>query len=101
MAKEIGEALTRSISDLAVSHKDAGIPIETHLTEGLPHERIIAVAEEVGAELIVMGTHGRTGLAHLLVGSVAERVVRASPIPVLTVPSSKGNFRARNDGGRG
>jgi|RhiMethySRZTD1v2_1073278.scaffolds.fasta_scaffold22451_2 nucleotide-binding universal stress UspA family protein len=46
---------------------------------------IVTHARELGADLIVMGTHGRTGLAHLLIGSVAERVFRTSPCPVMTV----------------
>jgi nucleotide-binding universal stress UspA family protein len=47
------------------------------------HECIVAAAAE--ADLVVIGTHGRTGLKHVLLGSVAERVVRLSPVPVLTV----------------
>jgi nucleotide-binding universal stress UspA family protein len=42
-------------------------------------------AGDAGSDLIVLGTHGRTGLAHLLIGSVAEKVVRKSPVPVLTI----------------
>jgi universal stress protein A len=52
---------------------------------GLPAAAIIDYAIATGAGLIVMGTHGRTGLAHLLMGSVAEQVVRSAPCPVLTV----------------
>jgi nucleotide-binding universal stress UspA family protein len=52
---------------------------------GTPVEQILAVAKESQADLIVMGTHGRRGVAHLFMGSVAERVVRTSPVPVLTV----------------
>ncbi len=54
---------------------------------GVPWEQILAVAAEVRADLIVMGTHGRRGIAHAIMGSVAERVVRLSAIPVLTVRS--------------
>lgn len=50
---------------------------------------ILQVAEEVGADLIVMGTHGRRGLSRALLGSVAETVVRHAPLPVLTVRGSK------------
>jgi nucleotide-binding universal stress UspA family protein len=50
-------------------------------------EGIVAYAGEAGADLIVLSTHGRTGLAHLLIGSVAERVVRHAPCPVLTMRS--------------
>lgn len=54
---------------------------------GVPWEQILGVAAEVRADLIVMGTHGRRGIAHAIMGSVAERVVRLSAIPVLTVRS--------------
>ena len=53
---------------------------------GVPWEHIVAVAVEVGADLVVTGTHGRHGVAHAFYGSVAERVVQESPIPVLAVP---------------
>ena len=52
---------------------------------GTPAEAIVNFANATGTSLIVMGTHGRTGLAHLLMGSVAEQVVRTAPCPVLTV----------------
>ena len=63
------------------------------LVRGDPWEQILAVAEERRADMIVMGTHGRRGLSHLLLGSVAERVVRTSPIPVLTVAFVGGQRR--------
>jgi nucleotide-binding universal stress UspA family protein len=56
---------------------------------GTPAEEIVRFADARDADLIVMGTHGRTGLAHLVMGSVAEHVVRAAPCPVLLVRSSK------------
>lgn len=52
---------------------------------GVAWEQILAVAAEARADLIVLGTHGRRGFAHAMMGSVAERVVRLSPVPVLTV----------------
>ena len=57
------------------------MPVRT----GVPFLEIIRYAKELEIDLIVLGTHGRTGLAHVLLGSVAERVVRKSPCPVLTV----------------
>jgi nucleotide-binding universal stress UspA family protein len=57
---------------------------------GHPAEAIVHVARERNADLIVMGTHGRTGLQHVLLGSVAEKVVRLAPCPVMTV-RFKGN----------
>src|SRR5229473_4269720 len=59
--------------------------VETKLVEGNPAREILRAAREIKPELIVMGTHGRTGLSRLLMGSVAEEVVRKSPFPVLTV----------------
>ena len=53
--------------------------------EGTPRSVILEVAREIGVQLIVMGTHGRTGLTHVFFGSVAEHVVRHSRVPVLTV----------------
>ena len=55
------------------------------LKVGVPWEQIMASVAEVQADLIVMGTHGRRGVAHALLGSVAEKVVRVSQVPVLTV----------------
>ena len=55
------------------------------LIQGVAYDEIVKKAKEESADLIVMGTHGRRGMRHLLMGSVAERVVRAAPCPVLTV----------------
>jgi len=55
------------------------------IVAGLPYEQIIKMAEEKSADMIVLGTHGRTGLDHVLFGSTAEKVVRKSNVPVLTV----------------
>jgi len=63
------------------SLKDA----ERRLVQGIPAARILEVAQATGARLIVMGSRGRTGLPHLLLGSKAERVVQMSPIPVTIV----------------
>jgi nucleotide-binding universal stress UspA family protein len=60
-------------------------PAETRIQEGSPRELILQVASDVEADLIVMGTQGRTGLARVLLGSVAEYVVRHSAVPVLTI----------------
>lgn len=60
--------------------------IKTFVEEGLPHEVILKVAREWNADMIVLGTHGRTGISHLIMGSVAEKVVRHSEIPILIIP---------------
>jgi nucleotide-binding universal stress UspA family protein len=62
-----------------------GVPTATHVLTGQPAHTIVEHARTGGFDLIVMGTHGRTGFSHLFVGSVAERVVRRAPCPVLTV----------------
>jgi nucleotide-binding universal stress UspA family protein len=59
--------------------------IDRVVESGVPHTQILDHADQHGVDVIVMGTHGRTGLSHYLIGSVAERVVRQSPVPVLTV----------------
>jgi nucleotide-binding universal stress UspA family protein len=64
---------------------DAAINYEFIIADGEPGEEIVRVATERDCDLIVMGTHGRTGLSRLLMGSVAERVVRRAPCPVLTL----------------
>ena len=63
------------------------LQVDTAVLSGTPYLEIIKKARQSGADLIVMGTHGRTGVTHLLMGSVAERVVRMSHCPVLTVRS--------------
>ncbi|MEF8856237.1 MAG: universal stress protein [Haloplanus sp.] len=69
---------------------DEEVPVETAVVEGKPSREIVRYAEEVGCDLIVMGTHGRGGIDRLLLGSVAESVVRASSIPVTTIPVGNG-----------
>lgn len=61
--------------------------VEATLLQGSPSEEIVRCAKERKSDLIVMGTHGRKGINHFLIGSVAERVVRMAPCPVLTMRS--------------
>jgi universal stress protein A len=62
---------------------------------GTPYKRIVDKAEAEGVDMIVMSTHGRTGLAHMLIGSVTERVLRRAPCPVLAVPAPRRIKRLR------
>ena len=75
------------LADLAARVAKDGVTASTFIRVGKPEDEIVKFAEENKIDLIAMGTHGRTGLAHLLVGSVAERVVRTSKCPVLTIRS--------------
>lgn len=68
-----------------VAARAAGIVVSAQALMGAPAEEILRLAETGRYDLVVMGTHGRTGLRRLLMGSIAEAVARRSPIPVLTV----------------
>ena len=78
-----GKEAVHQVEKLA---KDAGVNFEMTVAEGNPGSEIIGYAEKSGMDIIIMGTVGRTGLDRFLLGSVAEKVVRNSKIPVLTVP---------------
>jgi len=73
------------LRDLAERLGRDGVSAEVFVRVGKPADEILRFAEEHGVDTIVMGTHGRTGIRHLLAGSVTERVVRTSPVPVLTI----------------
>lgn len=75
-----------AVDALAAEVRKEGVDVTTRVTEGSPHEEITRRAVDGPFDLIVMGTHGRTGLRHFLIGSTAEKVVRTSKVPVLTVP---------------
>lgn len=64
----------------------ASFKLSTRLLSGNPAATVLKVLQEGKHQLLVVGTHGRTGLRHMLLGSVAEKLVRLSPVPVLTVP---------------
>ena len=75
----------KQLAKRLVKAKAAGVRARGFLLEGVPHEQIVRIAKSRRADLVVMGTHGRSGLAKLFLGSVAGRVVAAAPCPVLTV----------------
>ncbi|WP_333649085.1 universal stress protein [Candidatus Binatus sp.] len=85
------------LEKLAQERIPATVRYEMVVTSGDPAERVLETARGLDADLIVMGTHGRKGLGHLVLGSVAERVVRESPIPVLTVHSTARVRKAARD----
>lgn len=78
----LGRALDEAGKQLAASSR---VKVDTALLQGVPFAEIIRFARESSYDLIVLSTHGRTGLRHALLGSVAEKVVRKAPCPVLTV----------------
>jgi universal stress protein A len=87
-AREIGPPLKRLEEVVASRIGRRRVPVQCRVVVGYPIAAILDAARD--ADLIVMATQGRTGLAHLLIGSVAERVVRHSSTPVLTVHAGRG-----------
>jgi nucleotide-binding universal stress UspA family protein len=85
LLKEGKEAL-KQVETLA---KDMGVAFESVVTEGNPGSEIISYAQSAGMDIIILGAVGRTGLDKFLLGSVAEKVVRSSKIPVLTIPRER------------
>ena len=75
----------KELGALAAKAKKAGVRVRSLLFEGVAHEQIVRAARSKRADLIVIGTHGRTGLAKLFLGSVAGRVVSSARCPVMTV----------------
>lgn len=75
----------KELADCVAKRKESGVQIVPMLKQADAREAILEAAEEVSADLVIMGTHGRRGIARALIGSVAEAIVRASPVPVLTV----------------
>ncbi|MFC5134850.1 MULTISPECIES: universal stress protein [Haloferacaceae] len=79
------EDADEAVAQVAALAEGTDVAVETSVVEGSPGREIVRHATDAGCDLIVMGTHGRGGIDRLLLGSVAERVVRRSPVPVLTV----------------
>jgi nucleotide-binding universal stress UspA family protein len=77
--------LQKQLDEITERTRKRGLETESQLLRGVPHKEIVRFAQDQEADLVVMGTHGRAGIEHILLGSVAERVVRTSPIPVVTV----------------
>ena len=115
VAYEYARALNARVHVLHVTLPDAGkkhldnlkelkgefppdVPVVTAVESGSPATQIVRYAERCGADLIVLGTHGRTGVSRVLLGSVAERVVRTASCPVLAVPvRARRSERAREE----
>lgn len=90
-AKSLGEMIRENAEAemtefLAACKIAEEIEVSHHLESGEPASTILRVADKTGAQLVIVGTHGRTGVRHLLLGSIAEKLVRLSHVPVLTVP---------------
>jgi nucleotide-binding universal stress UspA family protein len=80
------------LAELARTAEEKNVKVHTEVCQGTPYEEIVRVAKEEEVELIVIATHGYTGLKHFMVGSTAERVVRVAPCPVLIVREGERDF---------
>jgi len=89
--EQVREESQKSLREFVAKHlKD--LPVETAFLDGRPFVEIIRYAREKDVQLVVIATHGRTGLKHALFGSVAEKVVRKAPCPVLVVRRDEREF---------
>jgi nucleotide-binding universal stress UspA family protein len=80
-----------AVGEIADQARDAGIEtIRTAVVQGVPHRAILEYVDDEDIDVVVMGTHGRAGLDRYLLGSVTEKVVRLSDVPVLTVRMADG-----------
>lgn len=81
--RELGEEIIDDSSDIAAK---AGYDVRTAVASGSPHKEIVQHADDVGADILVMAPHGRTGVKRLIFGSVTEWVIRNTNIPVVSIP---------------
>ena len=91
------ERAVKQLEKIIMKNDGAGIEISAEVDVGNPAEKILEAIEKFNIDLVVMGTHGRTGINLALIGSVAEKIVRQSPVPVTTVKAT--GFR--KEGARG
>ncbi len=85
LEEEITAGAEKMMEQFCRQHFSGFDNYEYLIQPGIPYQEIISVAQDKSADMIVLGTHGRTGLDHVLFGSTAEKVVRKSTLPVLTV----------------
>jgi len=92
LVDDMERAARQQLEEVVPEAWDSELQVVRVLRRGSPFVEIVRYAKEQDVDLIVMGTHGRTGIAHMLLGSVAEKVVRKAPCPVLTVRSPEHEF---------
>jgi nucleotide-binding universal stress UspA family protein len=85
VAARLSDTATEALNKTVESYQGRGVPVDGLLREGMPSEEINAAAEQLDADIIVIGTHGRRGLARALLGSVAETVIRTAHRPVMSI----------------
>ena len=86
LTPEWRQELLRSVEAFATKDGSDAVPMTFEVAEGFPAHEVVAAARRAAVGLLVVGTHGRSGFAHLVLGSVAERVLRTAGCPVMTIP---------------
>jgi nucleotide-binding universal stress UspA family protein len=99
--QELRENSERALTRFAREEIGGAVPVTTRVCRGQPVHEIVTLAREAGVDLILLSTHGHTGLKHVLLGSVTENVVRYAPCPVLVVRVRQHEFVAPPDRGKG
>ncbi len=94
---ELREGSARELAAMAAREVGKAAPVATVVRQGQPVHEVVRFAQEADADLIILSTHGRTGLKHVLMGSVAENVVRYAPCPVLVVREFEREFLGSGD----
>ncbi len=92
LKQSIHDEAETHMADLSKEWKDYAFPVNKIVVEGYPFVEIIKHAKKTNTDMIIMGTHGRGAIAHMLLGSVAEKVVQKAPCPVLTVRHPEHEF---------
>jgi nucleotide-binding universal stress UspA family protein len=95
--KELRDFSEKQLAVLAREEIPAGVPAATAVRTGVPVQQIIEAARELEIDVIILSTHGHTGLKHVLLGSTAENVVRRAPCPVLVVHEQEHEFIGKED----
>ena len=98
METQMQQAAERELAALKQRHLEAGIPTESIVRIGNPYHEIVVAAKEMNMDLIILSTHGRTGLKYVFMGSTAEHVVRYAPCPVLVVREHEHEFVTNKPG---
>ena len=90
VADELRAEGTEAVEAIAARGADSGVAVETAVETGVVHRAIVDYVDRQEIDLVVMGTHGRTGVGRFLLGSVAEKVIRTADVPVMTVRADGG-----------
>jgi universal stress protein A len=85
LVDDLERQASNDLTQMLPEARRSKVEVGRRVVVGIPYRKVVEVAEEEKSDLIVMTTHGRTGLSHLVMGSVSEKIVRTAPCPVLTI----------------